>query len=1376
MPPKRKNISSRGTNQPQEEAKQEAHDDDHQHDENVNDRDNDSVDPHSESDTKKIKLSGAETSSLTSNEKRMNALASRLDNYDEKVISEIFEIIEAELLNENSGVFSVLESSKFIEKYVLLKLMIWLIMSFSCSFIFKYLDESRRSSKEFLLTSIVIANQQSDFKTVAKHPKFDMLFKSSITLNCEKTKEKLIMIVFLINCFSHIDLLNKLCLDLVSLPLWKHVNPSRRNAEIEKRDLSKYWKKISSKKSAEDALKSDFLPSLVNHFLNTLETLQLTDLEEHTKEANMIYCERFLEFLIDLLSQLPTRRFSRFYLSDAHVLERLRLFIRSGTSSKKFSQLVEGFDFYLNFDINDDTGVALSPIEAIGVHSENVQNLQKTALRFFPDQLRDLYLQDFATIQQRNFLEKTLKTLRKEDLLEFAKKLNFVGPFETGDNISMELLIEIIVANHEKKLSQIERINNTPIYPTEKTIWEDITLTSSSPPNMLYKGSNIPLPKLSIQYLSLYDYLLRNYTLYRQEKTFSLKRSLESIISDLKYTKNINTGKTDFVSGFRMALPLSKPFELVQVAAPKIGESVPSRVEGIISIDLSRIESEDVRKEWENIRKNDILFLVHIKASSQMAFDNEPRFDKGYGVVSIRGCELIRQEDQEGNVINAQTKLAEQDETLEFDLYSPERKLIVLLDPVQYVLDKAEQEKSKTDLYSHFNIVIRQKPKDNNFKAVLESIRDLMNEGTDQIPGWIMDYILGYEPTIEQEAVVGEVTVDFSDTFIDENHLKETLSIKETPSSPAESNYFKVSFLNGQANSYRSYIPHDVRIRSKTHTQYRFNAQQVKAITSASIPEKGLVYVQTPPGCGKYQVLTKIIENLYLNHPQQRIVVITRSNLTLNSVFENLEKSRVHERHLLRLGGEKNEYSKFGRVNYMLAQRLEALRAFDVLVSSLGMAQFSNTSCETASHFFIGKVFPLWKTFLEKAQFLKENSTPNDISFFENNFPFMEYFKQVLGNDKIFQSSQYQENMNKAFELFSEISLLFEIICECKVFENVRNYHGRSNHILTHQSRVVGMTSTHAAIKRSSFKQQKFEYDTLIIEDAARISEIESFIPMSGSSRLSKIILLGDNNQLSPVIYNKQVELFSNVKQSLFTRFSRFIDESKMITLPYDSTEISPNLVPLFKWNYSGIYEYGVMKSSDETMKLNGFKYNYQMLNVEDYQGQGEIQPYPHMFQNLGEAEYAIALYMYLRLVGHEANSITILTPYQGQKSLIRSIAKRRCGSLGEPKKITTIDRYQGQLNDIVILSMVRTSTPGYMNDPKRMAVALSCARRGLFVLCRVSKFANCKPFTDNSLMDLFTKDGRLTHALQIDNESPNSVTNVFELGKVVYQLAQKNG
>ena len=39
------------------------------------------------------------------------------------------------------------------------------------------------------------------------------------------------------------------------------------------------------------------------------------------------------------------------------------------------------------------------------------------------------------------------------------------------------------------------------------------------------------------------------------------------------------------------------------------------------------------------------------------------------------------------------------------------------------------------DVYSSFNLVMRRKPKENNFKAVLESIRDLMNEEVRELRG-----------------------------------------------------------------------------------------------------------------------------------------------------------------------------------------------------------------------------------------------------------------------------------------------------------------------------------------------------------------------------------------------------------------------------------------------------------------------------------------------------------------------------------------------------------------------------------------------------------------------------------------------------------------
>ena len=62
------------------------------------------------------------------------------------------------------------------------------------------------------------------------------------------------------------------------------------------------------------------------------------------------------------------------------------------------------------------------------------------------------------------------------------------------------------------------------------------------------------------------------------------------------------------------------------------------------------------------------------------------------------------------------------------------------------------------------------------------------------------------------------------------------------------------------------------------------------------------------------------------------------------------------------------------------------------------------------------------------------------------------------------------------------------------------------------------------------------------------------------------------------------------------------------------------------------------------------FLHNFHLISffcLQDYMGRGEFEPNPHFTQNLGEAEYVVALYQYLRLLGHSSDRIAILTTYR---------------------------------------------------------------------------------------------------------------------------------
>ena len=85
-----------------------------------------------------------------------------------------------------------------------------------------------------------------------------------------------------------------------------------------------------------------------------------------------------------------------------------------------------------------------------------------------------------------------------------------------------------------------------------------------------------------------------------------------------------------------------------------------------------------------------------------------------------------------------------------------------------------------------------------------------------------------------------------------------------------------------------------------------------------------------------------------------------------------------------------------------------------------------------------------------------------------------------------------------------------------------------------------------------------------------------------------------------------------------------------------------------------------------------------------------------------------------------------LLTTYNGQKALLRDVLRARAHvnpALGEPAAVETVDRFQGQQADYVLLSLVRTRAVGHVRDVRRLVVALSRARLGLYVFAHTRLF-----------------------------------------------------
>ncbi|KAI1895297.1 hypothetical protein AGOR_G00104840 [Albula goreensis] len=1279
--------------------------------------------------------------------------------FDPKVMEDIY---EKEILQSKFAIRKImlLEFSQYLENYL------WV----------NYAPEV--SSYAYLMSICCIVNEKfrenvpawEVFKKKPEHFPFFFKCVMEASLIEENTglslREQTVLLLFLDHCFNslEVDLIREQVLKLFSPRMWMCLLPSRLQQELKKvPKLQKVWKSIKKNydkmegKDAEQANKERrFLSLLIRKFLGVLMSISPSGPISMEK---VHYCERFIELIIDLEALLPTRRWFNTVLDDSHLVVSCHLsnLTKREKEGHLFCQLLDMLKFYTGFEINDQTGIALTGKEMTTLHYERITSLQRAAFAHFPE-LQDFALSNVAAVDTRESLNKQFGHLSPNTLHQVASYLCLLPELPEGQDTTYEkeVLLELLVSRHERRISQIEQLNQMPLYPTEKIIWDENIV-----PTEYYSGEGcLALPKLNLQFLTLHDYLLRNFNLFRLESTYEIRQDIEDVVSRMKPWQS-EYGGVVFGGWARMAQTILS-FSIVEVAKPNIGENWPARVRADITINLN--VRDQIKREWEGLRKHDVCFLITVRPTLPYGtrFDRRQPFVEQTGLVYVRGCEVQGMLDEKGRVI-------EEGPDPKPKLKGDSRTFRVWLDPNQYQQDMTNSiQHGAEDPYETFNIIMRRKPKENNFKAVLETIRNLMNTDC-VVPDWLHDIILGYgnPGSAHYSKMPNQISLlDFNDTFLSIDHLRACFpgyTVKVTEETPAlQVPPFRIKFPERSMKGKKRKAdegeedqemeeddctlvvePHVIPNRGpypynqpKRNT-IQFTPTQIEAIRAGMQP--GLTMVVGPPGTGKTDVAVQIISNLYHNFPEQRTLIVTHSNQALNQLFEKIMALDIDERHLLRLGhGEEEletekDFSRYGRVNYVLARRLELLREVGRLQESLDVPGDVSYTCETAGHFYLYQVMSRWEEYMSKVK-PKPGRQVNveDVSTY---FPFHKYFSNAP--QPVFKGQSYDEDMDIAEGCYRHIKKIFTQLEEFRAFELLRSGLDRSKYLLVKEAKIIAMTCTHAALKRHDLVELGFKYDNILMEEAAQILEIETFIPLllqnpeDGFSRLKRWIMIGDHHQLPPVIKNMAFQKYSNMEQSLFTRFVRL----GVPTVDLDAQgRARASLCNLYNWRYKQLGNLPHVQLQPEFQSPNpGLTFDFQLINVEDFNGVGESEPNPYFYQNLAEAEYAVALYMYMRLLGYPAEKISILTTYNGQKHLIRDVVNQRCASnpfFGQPNKVTTVDRFQGQQNDYIILSLVRTKAVGHLRDVRRLVVAMSRARLGLYIFARVSLFQNCFELT----------------------------------------------
>ena len=295
-------------------------------------------------------------------------------------------------------------------------------------------------------------------------------------------------------------------------------------------------------------------------------------------------------------------------------------------------------------------------------------------------------------------------------------------------------------------------------------------------------------------------------------------------------------------------------------------------------------------------------------------------------------------------------------------------------------------------------------------------------------------------------------------------------------------------------------------------------------------------------------------------------------------------------------------------------------------------------------------------------------------------------------------------------------------------------------------ARVIACTLTGSAHHLLTGRR----FGTLFIDEAAQALEASCWIAIQKADR---VILAGDHRQLPPTVKSPAAlsgGLDKTLMQTICENKPRCVS---MLTVQYrmaDDIMQFPN-----QEFYDGLLQ------SDPGVKYRGIL-DWDTA-VEWVEAGGEERP-PFRFPfeegetlapdglsriNPVEAELALqTLHDYIERIGkdrilYERLDIGIISPYKGQVHLLRKILRK--DSYWKPLRhlisINTVDGFQGQERDIILISMVRQNEQGqvgFLADLRRMNVAITRARMKLIIighsptLCRHPFYRRLKQYIDN--------------------------------------------
>ena len=291
------------------------------------------------------------------------------------------------------------------------------------------------------------------------------------------------------------------------------------------------------------------------------------------------------------------------------------------------------------------------------------------------------------------------------------------------------------------------------------------------------------------------------------------------------------------------------------------------------------------------------------------------------------------------------------------------------------------------------------------------------------------------------------------------------------------------------------------------------------------------------------------------------------------------------------------------------------------------------------------------------------------------------------------------------------------------IIKEAKNLRGQSDdqlHFLQKSVLVKNQVVTCTPVVSMHREVGKEKFDTLIFDEAGQTLEPMCWIPIQ---KVKKVILVGDHLQLPPTVKSDEAAK-KGLVMSLLEKLMPLESISEMLSIQYRMNE------KIMQFPSNWFYENKL--TAHEGNKHHQLDDN--VIQFIDTAGTGyeeELLKSPYGICNTQEANLVLTILESI-LLEYPTESIGIISPYKLQVQYIRDQLKEKHINTSTIQ-VQTVDGFQGQEKDIIIISLVRSNDKqeiGFLKDLRRMNVAITRARKKLIVIGDSSTLSSSKFYT----------------------------------------------